>query len=182
MSIFNWMEKSENTSGPDNFTGLCERESIDPEERCINLAQAFSELTEELTRDFDISKGVLVLRMQDTHNLAAISTWKDGAMRDGLTVSLPSKSSLFEKVAEDGTVYTEDFCDAFSGNFFERKLLLDDDSRSFVVQPLKTDGKVVGLLAYSSDQPTAFAMFEEGAGRSLGSKFAFQIESLMKQL
>ncbi|MBU8934656.1 MAG: hypothetical protein KOO62_11720 [candidate division Zixibacteria bacterium] len=176
------MDKSANNSGLDNISEQAVRESVIPEERCVNLAQAFSELTEELTRDFEISKGVLVVRMQDTNNLAAISTWKDGAMRDGLTVSLPTKSSLFEKVAEEGLVYTEDFCEAFSGNFFERKLLLDDDSRSFVVQPLKTDGKVVGLLAYSSDQPIAFAMFEEGANRPLASKFASQIESLMKQL
>ncbi len=174
MSIFNWMDEKSNIPTLENHA--------DPEQRCINLSQAFSELTEELIRDFDISKGVLVLRMRDTQDLAAISTWKDGAMRDGLTVSLPAKSSLFEKVAEDGVVYTEDFCESFSGNFFERKLLLDDDSRSFVVQPLKTDGQVVGLLAYSSDQPTAFAMFDEGAGRPLASKFASQIKSLMKQL
>ena len=182
MSIFGWMEKSTNNSGTDNITEQTVREAINPEERCVNLAQAFSELTEELTRDFEISKGVLVVRMHDTDSLAAISTWKDGTMRDGLTVSLPANSSLFEKVAEGGSVYTEDFCDAFSGNFFERKLLLDSNSRSFVVQPLKAEGKVVGLLAYSSDQPTAFAMFEEGAGLPLASKFASQIESLMKQL
>lgn len=174
MSIFSWMEKEGNISTSEDHT--------DPEKRCVNLSQAFSELTQELTRDFDISIGVLVLRMQDTNDLAAISTWKNGAMRDGLTVSLPSQSSLFEKVAEEGLVYTEDFCEAFSGNFFERKLLLDENSRSFVVQPLKTDGKVVGLLAYSSDQPTAFAMFNEGAGYPLASKFADQIQSLMKQL
>ena len=97
-------------------------------------------------------------RRDDNRHLAAVTTWHNGSVRNGLSVNLPPESSLFEKVAEHGRVYTEDYCAGFSGNFFERKLLLGDDSRSFVVQPLKTDGKVVGLIGYSSEEPTAFAM------------------------
>ncbi|RKX25698.1 MAG: hypothetical protein DRP47_09385 [Candidatus Zixiibacteriota bacterium] len=182
MSLFNWTKNNFSPGEPDNHTTSDNQKIPDNNESCFNLTQAFSDLTEELSKDYDITKGVLVIRMQDTQNLAAISTWKDGMMRDGLTVTLPSKSSLFEKVAENGCVYTEDFCAAFSGNFFERKLLLDDNSRSFVVQPLKTKGKVVGLVAYSSDQPTAFAMFEEGVVQPVAAKFACEIESLLKQL
>lgn len=176
MSFFNWIN---NSFEVDESKGHTELETQVTGKNCSNLAQAFSDITGELSKDFDITKGVLVIKMQDTQNLAAISTWKDGVMRDGLTVSLPSKSSLFEKVADDGSVYTEDFCSAFSGNFFERKLLLDDDSRSFVVQPLKTDGTVVGLLAYSSNQPTAFVMFEEGVVQPTTEKFASDIKSLL---
>jgi hypothetical protein len=137
-------------------TGLRERDYA-------RLAGEFSELTRELTRDYPIDKGVLVLRNDASHQLAAISTYRDGVVCEGLRLNLPAEASLFEKVAEHGEVYTEDFCDSFSGNFFERKLLLEDDSRSFVVHPLKSDGRVTGLLGYSSRQPTAFAMFGEGA-------------------
>lgn len=136
-----------------------------------DLPELFFELTRELRKKYAINKGVLVVRRDDTRGLAAVSTWFNGTRRDGLTVNLPAESSLFEKVAEDGRVYTEDFCDSFSGNFFERKLLLEDQSRSFVVQPLKSEGEVVGLLGYSSEEPTAFAMFDEGEFDDLAGEF-----------
>lgn len=139
----------------------------------VALSKRFFSLTQELQKDFEIDKGVLVLRDQRKRKLAAISTWRQGQEHDGLSLNLPVDSSLFEKVAEDGQVYTEEFCDSFSGNFFERKLLLDDDSRSFVLHPLKSDGQVIGLLGYSSCKPSAFAMFAEGvldeAANMLGS-------------
>jgi hypothetical protein len=127
------------------------------------LSDEFTHLTTELRREYPIDKGVLVVRNERSRQLAAISTYRDGVVRAGLRLNLPAESSLFEKVAEHGDVYTEDFCESFSGNFFERKLLLEDDSRSFVVHPLKSQGRVLGLLAYSSRLPTAFAMFSEGA-------------------
>ena len=181
MGLFN--NKNENNS---NHNLNNEIESIlgvnTPEVSSVNIIEAFSNLTNELNNDLEIDKGVLVIRMQDTHELAAISTWNNGTLRDGLMVTLPTNSSLFEKVAEDGSVYTEDFCSSFSGNFFERKLLLNDQSRSFMVLPLKSEGKVVGLLAYSSQKPIAFAVFEEGKFRNKAKKFASDIQSLITQL
>lgn len=140
------------------------------------LSESFFELTKYLRRNYDIDKGVLVLIDDGGHRLSAISTWHDGLSRDGLSLNLPADSSLFEKVIEHGQVYTEDFCGAFSGNFFERKLLLDDDSRSFVLQPLKSEGRVLGLLGYSSHRPTAFAMCNEGTFDEVAARFGAMIE------
>jgi len=140
------------------------------------LSETFSAVTRHLRKNYAIDKGVLVLRDEGSHRLSAISTWHNGLSRAGLRVNLPSDGSLFAKVAEEGQVYTEDYCGAFSGNFFERKLLLDDDSRSFVLQPLKCDGRVLGLLGYSSRRPTAFAMCEEGAWDELAGKLSSAIE------
>lgn len=135
-------------------------------------SEAFFELTKRLSSRFSINKAVLLLRADAGAPLAAVSTWKNGQVREGLSIRLPSESSLFEIVAGQGDVYTENFCNGFSGNFFERKLLLEDDSRSFVIQPLKHDGAVIGLLGFSSDEPTAFTMFEEGAVEPVFSEFA----------
>jgi hypothetical protein len=143
------------------------------------LSEQFFELTQQLRKKFEISKGVLVLRQEQPKRMAAISTWKHGQERDGLTINLPDDSSLFEKVAEQGQVYTENFCDSFVGNFFERKLLLDDTSRSFVLQPLKANGHVVGLVGYSSENPMAFAVFEEGVLEEKAQQFASVIAARM---
>ncbi|UCG62903.1 MAG: GAF domain-containing protein [Candidatus Zixiibacteriota bacterium] len=135
------------------------RASID---RDSGLSHAFFELTRRLAPQFNIRKAVLLLRPDANAPLAAISTWDNGQIREGLALKLPSESSLFEIVAGHGEVYTENFCGGFSGNFFEKKLLLEADSRSFVLHPLKHDGQVIGLLGFSSDRPTAFTCFEEG--------------------
>ena len=142
-----------------------------------NLSEIFFALTRHLRQKFDINKGVLLLRREQPAQLAAVSTWNNGTGRDGLALSLPCKSSLFEQVARHGEVYTENYCDSFSGNFFERKLLLDDNSRSFVLQPLKSDGQVVGLLGYSSETPTAFTLFEEGTLNGIADKLGLIIQS-----
>ncbi|MFQ6009001.1 MAG: GAF domain-containing protein [Candidatus Zixiibacteriota bacterium] len=144
-----------------------------------DLSEQFFELTQQLCKKFEISKGVLVLRQEQPRRLTAISTWKHGLERDGLAINLPNDSSLFEKVAEQGQVYTENFCESFVGNFFERKLLLDDTSRSFVLQPLKANGHVVGLVGYSSENPTAFTVLEEGVLEQEASAFAALIEVRM---
>lgn len=140
------------------------------------LSEAFHTLTDHLRRDYNIDKGVLVLRHNEGRQLAAVSTWHKGSVRDGLRLNLPVEASLFEQVARQGHVYTEDYCDSFSGNFFERKLLLDDDSRSFVLQPLKSDGRVLGLLGYSSREPMAFVTFEEGALDTISARLGSIIE------
>ena len=113
-------------------------------------SELFFELTRQLKSRFNINRGVLLLRVPSEESLAAISTWHNGQTREGLAIKLPTESSLFTHVADDGEVYTENFCASFSGNFFEKKLLLDDSSRSFVLQPLKHDGEVIGLLGFLS--------------------------------
>ncbi len=142
-----------------------------------NLSEIFFELTRYLTETYAIDRGVLILRQEQPCRLSAVSTWKDGLGCDGLELRLPSDSSLFEQVARHGQVYTEQFCGAFSGNFFERRLLLNKDSRSFVVQPLRSEGCVVGLLAYSSESVAAFTMFEEGALDGIAAELGFVIAS-----
>ncbi|MFH1687425.1 MAG: GAF domain-containing protein [bacterium] len=145
------------------------------------LSEVFAGLTRLLRRHYPINKGVLVLREEDGASLSAISTWHEGNVRDGLRLSLPANTSLFEKVAESGHAYTEDFCASFSGNFFERKLLLDDDSQCFAIQPLKSDGRVLGLLGYSSRRPDAFAMLNEGALDDIADKFGEVIENTLSR-
>jgi hypothetical protein len=177
------MVHSNGMHGNDDFQGQRPEESSPYFNELVSshrdLSEQFFELTQQLRKKFEISKGVLVLRQEQPKRMAAISTWKHGQERDGLTINLPNDSSLFEKVAEQGQVYTENFCESFVGNFFERKLLLEDTSRSFVLQPLKANGHVVGLVGYSSENPTAFTLLEEGVLEQEAGEFASAIEARM---
>lgn len=140
-------------------------------EQTHSTPELFYELTECLKERFGINKSVLIIKDAESV-LSAISTWTNGQRNDGLSLNLPHTKSLFEKVMEDGQLYTELFSDSFSGNFFERKLLLDDTTKSFALQPLNCDGRIIGLIGFSSDNAGAFSMLEEGDAADIMSRFA----------
>jgi hypothetical protein len=122
---------------------------------------AFVELTERLHDEYDVSRGFLVVCGSHSDQLIALSHVTDNKSRK-LNLNLPKSMSLVQKVIESGQLYTENFCDAFTGNAFEQRLLLTAESRSFALYPLKDDATVVGLAAWSSETDEAFAMMEEG--------------------
>ena len=128
----------------------------------IDLHELFSELTRRLKAHFNIDRGVFILRSADGEYFSAVSTWNDNKVRNNISINLSAEPSLISKVAENGIVFSDSITNEFSGNFFERKLLFNDDSQSYVLQPLKHEGQVVGMLGYSSIDPTAFSTFEEG--------------------
>jgi len=130
--------------------------------RCDNPRDVFLEFTRLLQAEYDIRKGLLALRDGALSRFLAVATWNQGKIRRNLSLKLPSGNSLFEKVAEHGQIYSDNFAELFDGNLIERQLLLDADTRSFMLRPLKCDGQVAGLLGYSSNNPDAFVMFEEG--------------------
>ncbi len=169
-------ETSTSTSGQEAGDGF-EPGSDDILNKDAELSDSFFSLTKELRKKFAIHKGVLVIRHDNGGRLSAISTWRNGSARDGLALKFPVEGSLFEKVAQQGQLFSDDYYGEFSGNFFERKLLLDDDSRSFAVQPLKADGRVIGLLGYSSRRPTAFTALEGDKIDRAAEKFGSIIES-----
>lgn len=122
----------------------------------------FSEFSRLLESEFEIRKGFLALREGDQTRFLAVASWKQDGARRNLSLRLPKGPSLFEKVAESGQIYSENFAELFDGNLIERRLLLDDDTVSFMLRPLKRDGRVVALLGYSSDVPDAFETIQEG--------------------
>ena len=140
-------------------------------EQTHSSSELFFVLTEFLKERYSINKSIFVIKESES-TLLAISTWNNGQRNEGLSLNLPHTQSLFEKVMEHGRIYTEFYSDSFSGNFFERKLLLDDDSKSFALHPLNCDGRIIGLIGFSSDNPSAFAMLEEGDSVEVLNRFA----------
>jgi hypothetical protein len=116
---------------------------------------AFTNFSRLLETRFEIKKGFLALREGDQTRFLAVASWKKDKVRKKLSLTLPNTSSLFEKVAEN-------FATLFDGNFIERQLLLDDTTESFMLRPLKHEGRVVGLIGYSSEVPDAFVTIQEG--------------------
>jgi hypothetical protein len=146
------------------------------------LSDEFAHLTKELRRKVPVDRCVLILKKDIDSRLAAVASWDHGILNDGLAINLPHDNSLFDKVGEDGRLYTENFCTSFSGNFFERKLLIDGNSQSFALQPLRHDGHLVGLVGMSSEKPMAFVLLEEGTCWQVMSRFAAVCDRANKSL
>ncbi|MBU0984684.1 MAG: hypothetical protein KKA42_12480 [candidate division Zixibacteria bacterium] len=124
--------------------------------------EVFLEFTNQLRADFDISRAMLVIREENEARFVALASWNRGKFRRNLSLRMPTVSSLFQRVAEDGQMYMESFTEFFNGNLIERNLLLDDDTKSFLLKPIKHDATVVGLVGFSSDDPNAFVTMEDG--------------------
>ncbi|HUV31781.1 MAG TPA: GAF domain-containing protein [Acidobacteriota bacterium] len=141
----------------------------------IDLPDMFVLVTRKLQQMYPITRGLLAVRESGGTRFIATASFSPRRTRKNLSLRLPSASSLFEKVAEGGVTYTESCREFFSGNPFERNLLLGGDTRSFVLQPLKHEGTVVGIIGYSSDEPTAFTLFEDGLLDRVAARFAARI-------
>ena len=146
------------------------------------MTDLFNEHIKNIQEKVPINKAILLLNHNHTGMLAAISTWDNGHLHDGLSIKLPSESSLFEKVVLTGKSYQSNNCSEFEGNFFEKKLLLNKQSNSFLLQPLKVNDQVIALIGYSShksnifDDNTIIEKFE------ISHKFSSQIESLLEKI
>jgi GAF domain-containing protein len=144
-------------------------------------ADLFINLTRKLCDHLEISRGILIVRDEFGARLVAVSTFEDGCIRKNLSLQVPESSSFFEHVAGDGRPFTDEYYGMFSGNSFEKRLLLGDDTRSYAILPLNHDGKIVGLLALSSAEPAAFATVEEGFLGNIADKLAAHINRQLNQ-
>lgn len=161
--------RAENPGGSAHSGSVsCGRSSTDP-------ADLFFDFTRSLQTSMCIHRAVLILKEKSHSRFCAVACFNGGQFRKNLSLRLPGHSSLFQKVAEHRAVFTESYCDLFSGNTFERNLLIGDDSQSYAVVPLKYDGDVVGILGLSSIDPLTFVTLEAGALDEVVQIFAAQI-------
>ncbi len=146
------------------------------------MTDLFNKHVKNIQEKIPINKAVLLLNHYHTGMLAAISTWENGHLHDGLSIKLPSESSLFEKVISTGKNYQSNNCLEFEGNFFEKKLLLNEQSSSFLLQPLTVNDQVVALIGYSFCKSDIFDDKNIINKFEISQKFSSQIESLLETI
>ncbi len=114
------------------------------------LSTVFEQLAQRLSEQHQVNRGVMVVCDDSSRELGVVSVWDERGMKEGLTLTLPSEDSLFHQVVKDGRQYVQQKLSKFSGNFFERKLLLEAATSSMVLMPLTSKEQVVGLVGFSS--------------------------------
>lgn len=133
---------------------------------------AFVEVGRALEETFGIHRGLLAVREGRAARFLAVATWQNGRERRNLSLRLPLENTLFAAVIDQGQIYTQSFAALYDGSVLERRLLIDDDTQSFMLRPLKHDGEVIALLGFSSRHADAFVLFEEGVFDSVFKRLA----------
>ncbi len=117
-------------------------------------AAIFIDLTRALQDRFPI------IREGDSTRYTVTALVSDRGERKNLSLRLPAESSLIRQAAEDGDVFTDTFFGLFSGSTFEKHLLIDSRTEAFMLQPVKYEGRVVGIVGFSSNVADAFLTFD----------------------
>lgn len=144
---------------------------------CTDLETMFRSLSDGLVSRFAVKKGLLAACDGDGTRLMAVAAWREGRELRRLSLRLPQRSSFLQTILKQQASYTESYMSAFDGNHLERNLLLDDDSASYLIQPLRCDGCDVGVIAYSSDDPLAFVTIDETTFEWVTSRLAKHLRS-----
>ncbi len=145
--------------------------------RARNINKLFFSFTKKLNRFLPISRAALVLYSKRDGHLKVIALKAESA-REGLALSLPKKNSLFYRVFDSRSIYTADYPFYFSGNFVERKILIDQDSKSILVTPLMTGGKIYGLICLASPQEAAFRFYDHSIMERIFRKLGLAVGDL----
>lgn len=127
-----------------------------------NINKLFFAIAKKLNRLFDITSAVLVVRSIQNGHLKVIAIKKENYSREGLALTLPDRDSLLYRVFRKASLHIENITGSFSGNFIEKKLLLDEGARILAICPITSNESVSGLLCLASPSPAAFDLFEQG--------------------
>ena len=136
-----------------------------------DIYKLFFLLTKKLSKFFSISRASLIVHSKLDGKLKAIAMKGDKGAHEGLALTLPEQNSLLYNILESGVPYIENYPQQFPGNFIEEKILIDSDTRSLAVLPIKDNGTLGGLICFASPVPYAFTMLEDGLLDDLMEKF-----------
>jgi hypothetical protein len=154
-------ELSDNRNPTGNFTERYFRSFIALFRKNRNIYKLFFAITKKLGRLFSISTAVFVVHSAVDNHLKVIAIKRPNYTGEGLALTLPEKDSLLYSVFKRGTIYTENCLTGHAGNFIEKKLFPEDQTKSLAVCPIKFDGSVSGLLCFASPSAFAFENLED---------------------
>ena len=147
--------------------------------RNYNINQLFFSLVKKLNKFFSINRSVLVVYSARDDSLKVLAMKRDRGTCEGLAVTLPDKDSLLYRIFHERMIYTENYPSSFEGNFVERRLLIDDCTKSLLVWPIRSDGFCNGLICLSSPVIYAFELIAEGCLEYVVDRFGKEVENCL---
>lgn len=145
------------------------------------IIRHFKNLLNGLSRHYTIEKASLALHDVDRDCLKITHMLTRGAMKSGLTLTVPKDTSLLHQIFMQGFPVVDNYPELVTRNLIEKKILLASTSRSLLIAPLTYDGTRLGVLSLASPDEGAFGLYLEGVGESLVGKFVIGLGEILTQ-
>ena len=136
-----------------------------------NIYKLFFSLCKKLNKLFSLSTAVLVVHSVRDNSLKVIAVKNSKHSPEGISLTLPDQDSLLHSVFNDGSLHIDNSLEHFSGNFFEKKLLLGEEANSLAIIPINHDGNRIGLFCLASPRTNAFDLLDESLLRPVTAQF-----------
>jgi hypothetical protein len=140
-----------------------------------NIHKLFFAVAKKLAKIFPISTAILVTHSKQDNQLRIVDVKKAGYSAENLALIVPNRNSFLYMAYVNQEACHDFVPDIFDGNFLERKLLIDENTKTLAILPLNNDGYRAGLLCLASDRTSAFrddASFLNSIARKLGDCIA----------
>ncbi|MCP4567823.1 MAG: hypothetical protein GY841_09625 [FCB group bacterium] len=158
-----------------NMPGLGSRLSGNKE---FNIS--FHQLIEKLGRFFVIDKASLAFYDDNAKRLRVTHMYDNRSLKTGLTLNFPTKGSMLYQVLAQGFPVADNYPDHISAGIIEKKILLNNATRSVLMVPLLLDSTKLGLLSLASSNENVFGLYLEGVGVGMVEQFVGLLGNILK--
>jgi len=143
------------------------------------VGRKLRKLLVRLGRFYDIEKASLTFYDYRRNCLHVTHMFSKGALKSGLTLSIPDHHSLLYQVLMQGFPIVDNYPELVTRNIIEKKILLGPATRSVAVIPLLSDGLLGGILSLASEDDSAFSLYLEGRGEELVTEFIADLSQVL---
>lgn len=122
--------------------------------------ELFMKLCAKLDKFFAINRASLAI-YDEYNDQMKISHMKVGKeYKNGVLINIMASKTLMKRVLDDGNIYVRNFFQFIDGLELEKKILLDNSSRSLAIIPLIWEGEKIGTFNLTSKSYLAFSLLE----------------------
>ena len=155
---------------------------INPNHSSYNqLNDLLTKLIRKMMRFFPIDKATITFYDARDEMLRVSQVYENGSIKRGLRLNFPVRNSLMYQVLMHGYPVVDNFPEKLSSNVIERKILLNNMTRSVLVVPLIYDGIKMGLLSLTSQKEYAFGLYLEGVCEGMVEDFGKQLGNVFER-
>jgi hypothetical protein len=122
--------------------------------------ELFMKLCAKLDKFFAINRASLAFydKYDDLMKISHIKVGKE--YKNGVQINIMASKTLMKRVLDDGNIYVRNFFQFIDGIELEKKILLDNSSRSMALIPLIWEDEKIGTFNLTSKSYLAFSLLE----------------------
>ena len=140
----------------------------------------FRRLIDKLGRFFEVGKASLIFHDAQAERLRVTHMYERQTLKTGLSLNFPTTGSMLYQVLKQGYPVADNYPDHITTDLIERKILLNNSTRSVLIIPLIVDSARLGLLSLSSPKEYAFGLYLEGVGEGMVGDFIKVLCDILK--